>query len=467
MKKIKVAYIGGGSKAWARVFMNDLALQKKIKGEIALYDTDLEAAYMNQKFGERINEAPNTKTKWKYKVYEKIEPALKNADFVVISILPGTFKEMQSDVHACEKYGSYQTVGDTVGVGGVLRAMRTVPIYEFFAKKIKQCCPEAWVLNFTNPMTILVKTLYDVFPEIKAIGCCHEVFNAQDFLLKVVKEELGEDADRQEISTDVIGVNHFTWITKASYKNHDLFKLLPSFIDKFYDEGYNQKADGVAGDKKYLIEPGLYNNKVKMDLFNRYGILGGAGDRHLVEFVNAAWYMKNPEYARNEWKFNLTPVSFRINRQQKQIKYREDVVNGLIPVEVTQSREEAIEIMQALLGLGDFKSNVNVPNVGQMQGYPLGAVVETNAFFEQDRITPMVASPAPIGVQSLINTHILNQENLYQGIKNRDLKQIFEVFVCQPLNDNLDLETSRKLFKEMIDNTQKYLVEYFDLNQEF
>ena len=163
-KRIKIAYIGGGSKLWARVFMNDLALTKELEGEIALYDIDKEAAIRNMKIGEIINNHPNTVSKWDYKVYDDVETALLGATFVVMSILPGTFEEMRSDVHLPEEYGIYQSVGDTCGPGGILRAMRTVPIYQEYAKKIEECCPNAWVMNFTNPMSICVKTLYDTFP---------------------------------------------------------------------------------------------------------------------------------------------------------------------------------------------------------------------------------------------------------------------------------------------------------------
>ena len=212
--KIKLTYIGGGSKQWARVFMNDLALAEGLEGEIALYDIDIEASRRNQAIGNRLNDLPNCVSKWNYVVYERLEDALKGADFVALSILPGTFDEMAVDVHTPEKYGIYQPVGDTVGPGGVLRAMRTVPLYEGFARAIRDVCPNAWVINFTNPMSICVKTLYDVFPGIKAFGCCHEVFHAQNFLCAVAAEELGiPRPDRHDIYTDASGVNHFTLIT--------------------------------------------------------------------------------------------------------------------------------------------------------------------------------------------------------------------------------------------------------------
>lgn len=134
-RKIKICYIGGGSKLWARVFMSDLAVSEDLSGEIALYDIDKESAIRNAKIGSYINNNPATKSKFDYRVYDYLDDALADANFVVLSILPGTFKEMRSDVHTPEKYGIYQSVGDTAGPGGILRAMRTVPIYEEFAKK--------------------------------------------------------------------------------------------------------------------------------------------------------------------------------------------------------------------------------------------------------------------------------------------------------------------------------------------
>ena len=205
---VKVAYIGGGSRGWARTFMYDLAVQESFCGVVNLYDIDKDAAECNRIIGERIYNDPRAVSKWKYRVCETLDEALKGVDFVMISILPGTFDEMHSDVHTPEKFGIYQSVGDTAGPGGIVRAMRTIPMYEVFADAIARCCPDAFVINFTNPMTLCTRTLYDVFPKIKAFGCCHEVFGTQRFLAEVVEEMTGEkDIPRQEIKTDVIGIN--------------------------------------------------------------------------------------------------------------------------------------------------------------------------------------------------------------------------------------------------------------------
>ena len=100
-----------------------------------------------------------------------------------------TVGKQASDVHTPEKYGIYQSVGDTSGPGGIIRALRTLPMIEHIAKSIEKYCPNAWVINYTNPMTVIVRTLYKVFPAIKAFGCCHEVFGTQMFLAKIMTEK--------------------------------------------------------------------------------------------------------------------------------------------------------------------------------------------------------------------------------------------------------------------------------------
>lgn len=461
MNKIKIAYIGGGSKMWARVFMNDLSLTEGLRGEIALYDIDLRAAVRNRLVGERINMQPATVSMWNYSVCEKLEDALQGADFVICSILPATFDEMAVDVHLPEKYGVYQSVGDTAGPGGVLRAMRTVPIYEYFANEIKRVCPKAWVINLTNPMSICTKTLYDVFPEIKAFGCCHEVFHAQEFLACVAHEQLGVPRpDRHEITIDASGINHFTWITEASYRGEDLLKLLPAFIEKFYETGYCEQLGHEPDDFKN--DPFLYGNKVKMDLFIRYGALAAAGDRHLAEFFNPSWYLKNRKTVAS-WLFHLTKVDYRKKQQARLIREGNRIAAGYKDPEVVRSDEEAVNLMLAILGEGKVISNVNLPNVGQMPDMPKGMVVETNCVFDRDKVEPVTANRLPLAVNNLVYRAGMNVETCYHGIKNRNLDEIFASFINQPLCSNLSVDEGRALFNEMIQGTEPYLKDYYKL----
>ena len=441
---VKVAYIGGGSRGWARTFMYDLAVQESFCGIVNLYDIDKEAAECNKIIGERIYNDPRTKSKWKYCVCETLDEALKDVDFVMISILPGTFDEMHSDVHTPEKYGIYQSVGDTAGPGGILRAMRTIPMYEGFAEAIARCCPNAFVINFTNPMTLCTRTLYDVFPKIKAFGCCHEVFGTQRFLAEVVEEMAGaKDVRRQEIKTDVIGINHFTWFTKAEYKGQDIFPLYREYVAKHFGDSMNKEVEQ---------NPFKSTNLVKIDLFRRFGQIAAAGDRHLAEFMNGAWYLKNPETVKR-WGFALTSVDWRKQDLALRIKQTEGLVSGKDELEIKKSDEEFVYLMEGLVGMRDFISNVNLPNHGQVPFAPENAVVETNASFTQGEVKALGAAPLLPTIQSLVLREIYQQENALRAIRARDLAQTFNVFIQEPLCSGLSPVEAEKLFAEMVKNT--------------
>lgn len=453
---IKIAYIGGGSRGWAWGLMSDLASCDDINGEVYLYDIDTETAGNNEIIGNKYNHAEGAKSIWNYHAVETIDEALSGADFVIISILPGTFDEMESDVHTPEKYGIYQSVGDTSGPGGILRAMRTVPMYEFIGLKIKENCPDAWVINYTNPMTLCVKTLYRVFPEVKAFGCCHEVFGTQKFLAHIIEETFGEkDICRNEIKVNPLGVNHFTWITKASYKNTDIFPIYEAFV-KEHKDGVHTAGDTI--DDNWMNNSFKSDEKVKMDLFLKYGYIAAAGDRHLAEFCEGKWYLENPERVK-EMHFGLTPVSWRKEDLKKRLARSARLVSGEEAVAINGTGEEGVSQIRALLGLCDLVTNVNLPNRGQIPNLPFGAVVETNAVFRAGSLEPVFAGPVPTAIYPLISRICAEQEAVSEGIAERDLNKIFIAFANDPLV-TCGIEDARKLFDEMCENTKEYLSMY-------
>lgn len=452
---IKIAYIGGGSRGWAWGLMSDLASADDISGAVYLYDIDFEAAKNNEIIGNKYKDAEGAKGEWRYKACETISEALTNADFVIISILPGTFDEMESDVHTPEKYGIYQSVGDTAGPGGIIRAMRTIPMYEVIAEAIKEHCPDAWVINYTNPMTLCVKTLYRVFPKIKAFGCCHEVFGTQKLLSKVVEDAFGtENVPREEIKVNPVGVNHFTWLTKACYRNTDLFPYYREFCRK-YKDGY--KGDGPVDDN-WMNNSFASEEKVKIDLFNKFGYIAAAGDRHLAEFCEGGWYLESPERVK-EMHFGLTTVAYRKNGLKERLETSAKLVSGDEEVKIRNTGEEGINQIRALLGLHELVTNVNIPNVGQIPNLPIGAVVETNAVFRSNSLSPVFAGEIPSEIYPLISRVCAEQEAVSDAIANRDIEKIFIAFANDPLV-TCGIENARKLFDEMVDNTKKYLDSY-------
>lgn len=450
---IKIAYIGGGSRGWAWKLMADLALEPDMHGTVALYDIDYERALRNEHIGNRVSDRAEAAGKWKYIAVDTMEMALEGADFVIASILPGTFDEMESDVHEPEKYGIFQSVGDTVGPGGLIRALRTFPIYEELALKIQKICPDAWLINYTNPMTLCTRFLYEVFPQIKAFGCCHEIFGTQRILANVYKRMTGaEDVDQKDIKINVLGINHFTWIDKASYKNQD---LMP-YYRKFVEENYR---DGVAGIEKghWLNQYFQSMQRVKFDLFCKFGLIAAAGDRHLAEFV-PQWYLGSPEMAA-EWKFSLTPVSWRKERAVKLYEKSLRLEQGTEEIELTPSGEEGVAQMKALAGLSPLVTNVNLPNRGQMADLPLGCVVETNAGFDSRDVRPMMAGTLPEEVRILVLRHVMNQETIIRGYRNEDKDLIFKAFINDPAM-KIRPDEAKRLFDAMLENTKAYLPEW-------
>ena len=453
MKTIHIAYIGGGSRGWARGFMSDLAAQDDFCGEVRLYDIDQEAAEENVIIGMKFNHAEHAKSHWEYRAAKTREEALEGADFVVISILPGTFDEMESDVHTPEKYGIYQSVGDTVGPGGVIRALRTIPMMEEIAKSVETCCPKAWVINYTNPMTVCMRTLYRTFPRIKAFGCCHEVFGTQRFMANILKEMRGiEELDREEIKVNVLGVNHFTWFTAASYQGEDLFPVYRQFALE-HPEGTKVKSDD-----NWMNNSFSSTEKVKLDLFLRYGYIAAAGDRHLAEFCRGSWYLKDPACV-DGWHFGLTSVAWRKKDLAERLEKTKRLVSGEEEVQIVGTGEDGVKQIRALLGLGDMVTNVNVPNVGQIPNLPLGVIVETNALFGADRVSPICAGEIPKEIYGLIAPIVGEQELTVEAGLRRDLEMAYRAFSADNLVQ-LPLQDSKKLFCEMVENTKSYLLEY-------
>lgn len=447
MKKINIAYIGGGSRGWARTLMNDLAIEPALSGTVRLYDIDRESAWKNEKIGNMFNDAPGAKSFWEYKAVDNLNESLAGADFVIISILPGSFDDMENDVHYPERYGIYQSVGDTVGPGGIMRAVRGIPMYEKIAQSIKTECPEAIVITYTNPMTVLTRTLFSVFPKIKAFGCCHEVFSTQKLLASMLNDMgVAKNVQKDEILINVLGINHFTWLDKAEYKGMDLFPIYKKFTEKYYSSGYY--PNGTMDDSVFTSA-----NRVKFDLFRQYGLIAAAGDRHLAEFC-PGWYLKNSETAAS-WKFKLTTVRWRKSDLQNRIVKTERLLNGEEKPVIISTGEEGVAIIKAACGIGSVVSNINTKNTGQHGGIPLGAVVETNAIISKDSIKPVNAGRLPRDIENLVLRHSYNQESLVQACLERDREGIFKVFLNDPLV-HLSKTDAVELFDVMFNNNLKY-----------
>ena len=456
VQDVQIAYIGGGSRGWAWTFMTDLALEPDMSGTIRLYDIDKEAAEANEVIGNAVSAREDAKGKWEYRTCATLGEALTGADFAVISILPGTFDEMEADVHLPERLGIWQSVGDTAGPGGMMRALRTIPMFVEIAEAVKEYAPEAWVINYTNPMSLCVKTLYHTFPEIKAFGCCHEVFGTQKVLKGILEEEYGlQDIRREEIHVNVLGINHFTWFDYASYMGMDLFPVYREYVDKHFEEGFHER------DMNWANSCFACAHRVKFDLFRRYGLIAAAGDRHLAEFMPGDEYLNDPETVK-KWKFALTTVAWRKEDLKERLAKSRRLLNGEESVELKATGEEGILLIKALCGLTRMVSNVNIPN-GELQiaNLPADAVVETNAVFERDAVRPLYAGKLPEDIRGLIMPHVENHGTILHAALSCDKEAVVQAFLNDPLvkGKKCGENDVRQLVDDMLRATQKYLPE--------
>lgn len=431
MKKtsIKICYIGGGSRYWAKMVMTDLALTPELGGEIALYDIDFEAAQRNEVEGTKLYAHADAKTVFKVKAYRNCRTALRGADFVFMSILPGSMEMMAADLDIPAGYGILQTVGDSTGPGGISRALRTLPTYQAYAHLIMEVCPAAWVINYTNPMTLCTAALYEAEPRIKAFGCCHEVFGTQKKLAEIIAEQTGAARPkRQDVVLDIAGVNHFTFATAASYQGVDITPMLDRYLER--PEVWEDHTKWARSQKR-LGNFFTCCHQVAWDFYRRYGAIGAAGDRHLVEFV--PWYLSSEKNLHRNGVV-VTPSSYRLGTWKppgnapKSNGQAGDTSAGLI-----HSGEEAVEQILALLGIRDLDTNINLPNRGQMPQVRLGAVVETNARFRRNAIEPIVAKPLPAGILALVNKVVATQSLTLEAAVRHDKAMVFQALLADPL----------------------------------
>jgi alpha-galactosidase len=227
---------------------------------------------------------------------------------------------------------------------------------------------------------------------------------------------------------------------------------------KEYVDTHPEGTKGNADMEHWANAPYKHKDNVKFELFRRYGVIAAAGDRHLAEFCPGKWFLASPSMVIDQYKFSLTTVEFRkkelVQRKQKALDY----YNGK-PFQLRNTGEETVRQIKALLGLGDFVTNVNIPNVGQVENNPLGVIVETNAAFSGDSVRPVHAGRVPDAVNALVMRIIEEQEVVVDAVLTGDYEKAFVAFLNNP-NMPLPVNEARELFNKMLTNTKKYLPHY-------
>lgn len=409
---MKVTFMGAGSTVFSKNVLGDTMLCEAFHDmEIALYDIDAhrleESFLLISKMNESINEGRATVKK--YLGVEQRKDALRNADFVVDAIQVGLYDPCTIiDFEIPKKYGLRQTIGDTLGIGGIFRALRTIHVLKGFAQDIEEVCPNAWFLNYTNPMAMLTGYMLR-YTNVKTVGLCHSVQVCSEHLLKGVGMEDKLEGRLEKIA----GINHMAWLLEITDKDGN--DLYPEIKRRAKEKNANEKHwDMVRYD--YIDKLGYYctESSEHNSEYNPFYIKPGRED--LIEKFN----IPLDEYPRR--------CINQIAGWQKQ--YEELMAGGNI--EHKRSREYASHIMEAIYTDKPIKIGGNVLNRGVITNLPYDACVEVPCLVDGKGIHPTFVGALPLQLAAMNSSNIYPQMLTIEAAHTMKKETIYQAAMMDP-----------------------------------
>lgn len=444
MQKIaKIVMVGGGSYNWSPRIICDMMREPALhRSEVCLLDPNLTAAQEVKLACEQMNRT--LEAKFNFRTTSDEDEAFAGADFIIIAISTGGLDMMRHDLKIPEKYGIYQTVGDTVGPGGWSRTLRNVPVFVKMAEKIERLAPRAVVLNYTNPMGALTG-VFSQFSSLRAVGLCHGVFSIFTLLKKMF------EIDEKDISLLYGGVNHFFWLTDFTIKGRPGYPLL---AEKLADKTINDYLHANQKD-----EAGMVNHRSTLcDLFYRkYGFLTYTADRHTCEFVSG--YLNNGEDNLKKYGLVRTSIDDRIKNFNDFRNNAAKLASGECHP-FAKSRETAVDIIKAFIENKPFIDVVNLPNIGQIDNLPRNAVVETMGQVDSRGFTPLAVGNVPDKIKPLVEIHCENQIATLQAAITGNKELALQALKNDPLCSHLSEDKIIAMGNELMAATSKWLPQF-------
>lgn len=438
---MKLTFLGAGSTIFARNVIGDCMCSEVLRDSVfALYDIDGERIEESRTILEAIRK--NCGSYGRIECYvgeENRKEALRGADFVVNAIQVGGYDPCTIiDFEIPKKYGLRQTIGDTLGIGGIMRALRTIPVMQSFAEDMAEVCPNALFLNYTNPMAMLSGYMQRYTP-VNTVGLCHSVQVCSKSLLKALGME-DKLNGRKEL---IAGINHMAWLLEIKDKNGvDLYPEIKSRVDA------------------YLAKPDA-TDKVRMDYIKHFGYYCTESSEHNAEYNMFYIKSKYPELIQ---RYNI-PIDEYPRRCVKQIEgwhkeYEEILEKGV--KEHTRSHEYASRIMEAIVTGNPYQIGGNVLNKGHLiSNLPEEACVEVPCLVNGSGVHPCSVGALPVQCAAMnmtnINVQLLTIEAAVTGKK----EHIYQAAMLDPHTaSELDIDTIKKLVDNLIEAHGNYLPKY-------
>jgi alpha-galactosidase len=450
---MKITVIGGGSYCWTPTLFRDFVCTPGLEGsEIVLEDINRKHLDALHKCCQAILAQLGKTHQFKLTVTTDQATALRGAHYVILTITTGGYESMAHDLRIPYKYGIYQPVGDTVGPGGISRALRNIPVVVGLAKNMERYCPNAWLLNITNPMTTLTRCVGRE-TSIRCVGLCHELYGALGMLQRL----LGVKDWRTDFDCVSVGVNHLPWIIKLRHRGKDVFPLIRRKVKEIERLSARKAKLGTA-----LDETLVGHNRVKFALFEAYGALPASGDRHIVEFF--------PYFTTREMRkgmamgVELTTIEYRRTVWTPQWKKNvAEITSGKKNVKTQVSGESTSRVIAALAGLiPQWKDVLNLPNQGQVAELPRDVNVETLGFITHDACHGLPVGPIPPAVRAIIERHVTNQEMTVEAALTGDRSLVHQIFLNDPMCGSIrDFRDMEQMMDELLRANRQWLPRFF------
>ncbi len=409
---MKITFMGAGSTVFARNVLGDCMCTPALReAEIALYDISEQRLKDSEIILNAINRNVN-EGRAVIRTYlgpENRKDALRDADFVVNAIQVGGYEPCTvTDFEIPKKYGLRQTIADTLGIGGIMRALRTIPVLEEFARDMEEVCPNTLFLNYTNPMAMLTGYM-NRYTKIRTVGLCHSVQVCSETLLK----ELGMEDKLEGRRETIAGINHMGW----------LLELYDKDGNDLYPEIRRRAAEKNANEK--------HNDMVRFEYIKYFGYYCTESSEHNAEY--------NPLFIKSRYpemidKYNI-PLDEYPRRCIKQIdgweKEREDILkDGKVTHE--RSLEYASYIMEAVVTGKPYKIGGNVINNGLIENLPADACVEVPCMIDANGVNPCRVGRLPAQLAAMNMTNINVQLLTIEAAVTKDRSKIYQAAMLDP-----------------------------------
>lgn len=435
---VKIVFIGAGSFGFTRALVRDILTFPRLKdANLVLMDVDRERLSFIKRAVERIVEEGKYPARITATMNRR--EALKGANAVVCTILAGDVDVWQHDILIPAKYGVDINIGDTRGPSGIFRALRTIPVMLGICRDMEDLCPDAILLNYTNPMAMLCRAMQSQ-SKIKVTGLCHSVQGTARQIARWI------GAPFEEIRYVSAGINHQSWFIKYEWKGKDAYPLI----------------------RRAMRNPKIRNEEqVRNEMFLQLGYYVTESSGHNSEYN--WWFRKRPDLIKRYctrgtgWNPGVHAYILDHYRRRKNT-WKRDILKWLNdpkPLNLARGHEYASSIINAYMGGDVFEFNGNVPNTGLIPNLPPNVCVEVPVFANRRGFNPVYVGPLPPQLAALNNINVASEEMAVEAALTGNPEMVFHAVAYDPLTAAvLSLAETRRMVQAMLNRNRAHLPQF-------